>query len=247
MLKNSLPPRLTGDTAKDLARLWDYLYKLAEELGIKSEVTPGLTTEDIDNAGYLTGDKGILPIAKGGTNANSKAAASKNLIYAGNWAGIINNTAQNISREALTYGYYDSSLAVSTYKPTSWGFALSIGNNAADWHQIWMEQSNNGGGLFHRGGNANVVPTNVGWTRILDATHMKRADVTFGSDGIGTMTCSGVKTTSAIIAMRNSSHTSGASNIYPIAEAWCETAGTVKMMLSNPMAGTFPVTVFWSK
>lgn len=188
-----------------------------------------------------------LSVANGGTGASDRATASKNLIYGSSWSGILTDTAQNISKQALIYGYYDSNLAVSTSKPTSWGFALSLGNNAADWHQIWMEQSNNGGGLFHRGGNANVTPSNVSWTRILDETHMKRADVTFGADGIGAMTCSGVKTTSAIIAMRNSSHASGASNIYPIAEAWCETAGTVKMMLSNPMSGTFPVTVFWSK
>ena len=188
-----------------------------------------------------------LSIANGGTGASDRATASKNLIYGNNWGGILTDTAQNISKQALIYGYYDSSFEVSTYKPTSWGFALSIGNNAADWHQIWMEQSNNGGGLFHRGGNASILPSNVGWTRILDERHMKRANVTFDTNGIGTMSCSGVKTTSAIFAMRNSSHSAGASNIYPIAEAWCDTDGTVTLMLSNPMSGTFPVSVFWSK
>lgn len=244
VLKNSAPPRLTGDTEKDIVRMWDYLYKLAEELGVKTET--GINLDDVAGAGYLIGEKGILPVSKGGTGANTRETASGSLLNVDvNTSKLLAGTSVEIGACRMAYAMYNDSIANGTTKPTTWGILLSLGVSSADWHQLWCEQAN--GGLYHRGGNHSSTPSGVAWTRILDQNHMKRADVVFGSDGIGSMACSGVTTTSAIIALRNSSHASGASDIYPVAEAWCETAGTVKIMLSKPMAGTIPVTVLWSK
>lgn len=43
------PERLTGDTASDLQRLWEFLWKLAEQLNIEEEAMRAILKAKEDN------------------------------------------------------------------------------------------------------------------------------------------------------------------------------------------------------
>ena len=72
----------------------------------------------------------------------------------------------------------------------------------------------------------------------------KKASVSFSS-GSGSVSASGVTTSSTVIATRGDSAMSGGN--YAMVAADCNSNGTIKMGLSNTNSGTYLVNLWWSK
>lgn len=180
-----------------------------------------------------------LPVSQGGTGATSADKARENL-------GIIrykncSNTDFNTIKETGTYYGYTgmtnakfnaiSVLEVVHYSPDwvvqrqtgildgyceTWQRAFHSGNTWTDWEQIYTSSQ-------------------MAW---------KKASVAFSS-GSGSVSASGVTTSSTVLATRGDSAMSGGA--YATLAADCNSNGTIKMGASNTNSGTYVVNLWWSK
>ena len=184
---------------------------------------------------------GTVPVSSGGTGATTADEARKNL-------GVrihenCSNTDFNTIKEPGTYYGYTgmtnakfpnsiSVLEVIQYSP-DWVVQrqTAIGSKGNQtWERHWY-----------------MANTWTDWKQIYTSNEMawKKASVTFSS-GAGTMSASGVTTSSAIITTRGDSSISGG-NYAAIGAADCKTAGTIQLATSNGASATWTVSAWWSK
>lgn len=202
-----------GNTVADGTVKWTMLYRTLD-YATQAEVTAGTNTSKIvtpamlgrtiktdlasENAGTLNaadktvvgGVTGILPVAHGGTGADSLAnvtvgKASTLVGDAGLWDYLHrlgNNPTLPTTNAALNalgvfMSFYQQDKIAN--QPTQYGQLLNIpADKSQEACQLWVEQ--NSGRLYHRGGNGSIVINDTPFKRFLDTDDLSAAGVVAG-------------------------------------------------------------------
>ena len=210
-------------------------------------------TSNVDNNGYpqyangtLFTDNNMLLFKF--DNYEWKTQTINKSIYIGKDMSLLSGSSGVIGGKGVALGYYDNTIS-STYKPTNYGFVLSIGNTSTDWHQLWFAQSDTGGAIYQRGGNGRATPTKIGWSKIYDERCMGMSSgIVYFDNGQGSLSCPGVTTSSLVVATINESVTTFSSDIPYVVSAWGRSDGKVTMLLNKAvMATNYSASVIYSK
>lgn len=203
-----------GTTVTDGTVTWAMLYRTID-YATQEEVTAGTNNTKIvtpamlgktiktdlasENTGTLNaadktvvgGVTGILPVAHGGTGADSLAnvtvgKASTLVGDAGLWDYLHrlgNNPTLPTTNDALCalgvfMSYFDQQDKIANL-PTQYGQLLNIpADKVREACQLWIEQ--NSGRLYHRGGNGSIAINDTPFKRFLDTDDLSAAGVVAG-------------------------------------------------------------------
>lgn len=203
-----------GHTMADGTVTWAMLYRTID-YATQAEVTVGTNTSKIvtpamlgrtiktdlasENAGILNaadktvvgGVTGILPVAHGGTGADSLANVTVGKAGtldgdAGLWDYLhrlgVNPTLPTTNAALNALGvfmsYFDQNDKIAN-QPTQCGQLINLpADKNAESMQLWIEQCN--GKMFHRGGNGEAAINDTPFTRFLDTEDLSAAGVVAG-------------------------------------------------------------------
>lgn len=124
-----------------------------------SPASPGGTNYAVFHAGYLDVGRttdGILPIAHGGTSADTRRQAFNNLGYLGTnpLDSIVQDTQAKWKELGGGFSYVSSSDLRTHGQPSRYGFILSLVSGENVHQEFWTQ---NDGKHYYRGGNANTT------------------------------------------------------------------------------------------